>query len=72
MAVYGKFYVVIFRKIKTQHNTKNTRDSSHQALTNFGFSEFIFSDFCHNDFLKFLMKNNVAKFRKFIATRTIK
>jgi hypothetical protein len=40
------------------HNEKKkSRDSFHQALINFSFSKFIFSDFFHNKFLKFLMEN---------------
>jgi hypothetical protein len=48
------------------YNEKKSEDSSHQALTYFRFSEFLFSDFRHNKLLKFLMKNNMAKFREFI------
>jgi hypothetical protein len=51
------------------HNENKSRDSSHQALTNFSFSEFIFSDFRHNKFQKFLMENNMAKFHEFIVTK---
>jgi hypothetical protein len=33
------------------------------------FSEFIFSDFRHNKFLKFLMENKMAKFCEFIVKK---
>jgi hypothetical protein len=71
MAVYGKFDVVIPQKIKTRriYNEKNSGDSSHQVLTNFSFSELLTSDFRQNKFLKFLIENNVVKFREFIVTK---
>jgi hypothetical protein len=56
---------------KSTHNEKNSEDSSHQALTNFSFSEFLSSDFRHNKFLKLLLENNMAKFREFIVTKIL-
>ena len=43
---------IISEGINSLHSEKNTGDSSHQALTNFSFSEFFISDFRQNKFSK--------------------
>jgi hypothetical protein len=48
---------------------KHSGDSSHRALNNFSFSEYLSSDFHRNKFLNFFMENNMAKFREFIMTK---
>ena len=53
---------IISQGINSLHSEKNTGDSSHQALTNFSFSEFFISDFRQNKFSNFLMGNNIVKF----------
>jgi hypothetical protein len=35
---------------------KKIENSYNQALTNFSYADFIFKDFCHNKFPKFVMK----------------
>jgi hypothetical protein len=54
-AVYGKCEVFDLEKLKPKKKIKKKVDSFYQTLANSSFSEFIFSDFHHNRFLKFIM-----------------
>jgi hypothetical protein len=69
MAINGKYDVIFSENKNSTYNEKNSGDYSHQALTNFSFSEIIFLDFRPNKFLKFLMENYMAKFREFIVMK---